>query len=129
MVGLHVRQEGAGLATAWTSTSRTHVQRSHLSQGAERRMAVMVTGGVGMIGSNIVRRLALHTHDDVVVFDRVPAPETHSPLSGLDVSYVVGSITDLSLLLHTIKKFRVNSIVHLAAIIANEATDRPVEAM
>jgi nucleoside-diphosphate-sugar epimerase len=89
----------------------------------------MVTGGVGMIGSNIVRRLALQTQDEVVVFDRAPAPEAHSPLSGLNVNYVVGSITDLSLLLHTMKKYRVNSIVHLAAIIANEATERPVEAM
>jgi nucleoside-diphosphate-sugar epimerase len=93
-------------------------------------MAVLITGGVGMIGSNIVRRLALQAGEDVVVFDRVPAPVAHSPLADLNgVDYVVGSITDLSLLLHTIKKYRVNSIVHLAAMIAGEASDRPVEAM
>lgn len=94
-------------------------------------MAVLVTGGIGMIGSNVVRRLALQAGDEVVVLDRAHKPSAVTPLSGLGdrVHYVNGSVTDLALILRVIKEYRVDAIVHLAALIAGECTERPVEAM
>lgn len=94
-------------------------------------MTVMVIGGVGLIGSNVVRRLVQEHDDKVVVFDRVREPGGRSPLSDLGdkVEYIVGSVTDPTLVLRTIKTHDVESVVHLAALIGGEATARPIEAL
>jgi nucleoside-diphosphate-sugar epimerase len=93
-------------------------------------MAVLVTGGTGLIGANVVRRLVAEG-DDVVVLDRVPPNDARSPLTELGdkVTYVIGTVSDLAMVLNTIKKYRVTDVIHMAALVAATASARPIEAL
>lgn len=75
-------------------------------------MKILVTGGAGFIGSNLVRRLLADEVARVAVIDDY---STGSPenLTGLDVEMFEGSILDLSLLERAAAD--AHAIVHLAA--------------
>lgn len=94
-------------------------------------MSILVTGGNGLIGANIVRILAEVHDDEVVIVDASPDLAEHSVLTEVadKVKYVQGSVTDLALLLRTIKDHGVTEAVHGAAIIAGAAARRPSEAL
>ncbi len=94
-------------------------------------MSVLVTGGNGLIGANIVRILTEIHGDDVVIVDASPDLAEHSVLTDVAdrVKYVQGSVTDLAFLLRVIKEHKVTDVVHGAAIIAGAAARRPTEAL
>jgi len=73
---------------------------------------VLVTGGAGFIGSNLVRRLLDHG-DEVVVLDEF-STGFRANLDGLDLHLVEGSILDDGALGLAVKG--ADSIVHLAAL-------------
>ena len=76
-------------------------------------MKVLVTGGAGFIGANLVRTLVdLSGIDDVVVLDDLSFG-FRSNLDGLDVTFIEGSILDEDLLATAMEG--VSSVVHLAA--------------
>ncbi len=76
-------------------------------------MKVLVTGGAGFIGANLVRALCDHTGiDETVVIDDLSFG-FRSNLDNLKVTFVEGSILDEELL-HT-SMVGVSSVVHLAA--------------
>ena len=76
-------------------------------------MKVLVTGGAGFIGANLVRTLVDRTGiDDLVVIDDLSFG-FKSNLDGLDVTFIEGSILDEELLATAVEG--VSSIVHLAA--------------
>lgn len=94
-------------------------------------MSVLVTGGNGLIGSNVARILAEDHGEEVVILDAAPDVAGRSILSdvGQRIRYVQGSVTDLSMILRIVKDHDVTSIVHSAAIIAGAAARRPAEAL
>lgn len=94
-------------------------------------MTVLVTGGTGLIGSNVARLLATAHDTDVVVLDRLASPPEGSVLADVAdrVPFVAGTVTDLSFLIRTIKEFEVDRVVHSAALIAGTASARPIEAL
>lgn len=77
-------------------------------------MAVLVTGGAGYIGSHMVCRL-LEENENVVVIDRLSTgfrwavPE--------EVELVVGDISDQNLVEETIRRRKVDAIIHFAGSI------------
>lgn len=75
-------------------------------------MRVLVTGGAGFIGSNLVRRL-IAEGDDVVVIDDLSTGYAHN-LDGLPITFVQASILDQDALAQTASG--VDAIVHLAAL-------------
>lgn len=75
-------------------------------------MRVLVTGGAGFIGSNLVRRL-LNDGDEVVVIDDLSTGFA-SNLTGLDVDFRQASILDAAAL-HAAAR-GVDAVVHLAAL-------------
>lgn len=75
-------------------------------------MRVLVTGGAGFIGANLVSRLLHEGHDVVVIDDLSTGSEGN--LIGLDVELVRASILDSGALAQASR--RVDAIVHLAAI-------------
>jgi UDP-glucose 4-epimerase len=76
-------------------------------------MKVLVTGGAGFIGANLVRTLADRPElDDVIVVDDLSFG-FRSNLDGLDVNFIEGSILDKDLL--AMAMGGVSSVVHLAA--------------
>lgn len=95
-------------------------------------MTVLVTGGTGFIGSNVARILATRHGERVVILDVRGRPaDPGSPLAELGdrVSYVIGSITDMALLMHVIKEHDVDTVVNGAALLGQAAATRPVEAL
>ncbi len=89
-------------------------------------MTVLVTGAAGYIGSNIVRTL-LEQGEEVVGFDVAPPPPftVVDPLAG-KFPFELGSVVDLNRLLNVIKQYKVDAILHLAAIMGG-AKERPLE--
>ena len=89
-------------------------------------MRVLVTGGAGFIGSNLVRRL--QSQHEVTVLDDL-STGLQSNLEGLPVQVFEGSVTDRELVIHAAAGTQ--AIVHLAArgsvprsIVDPEATHR-----
>lgn len=75
-------------------------------------MRVLVTGGAGFIGSNLVRRL-LADGDDVVVIDDLSTGYAHN-LAELPIEFVQGSILDQDALAQAVAG--AEAVVHLAAL-------------
>lgn len=95
-------------------------------------MTVLVTGGTGFIGSNVARILVTEHDEKVVVLDIRGRPsDPGSPVAALgdQIKYVIGSITDLALLMHVIKDQHVDAVVNGAALLGQAAAMRPVEAL
>lgn len=76
------------------------------------RVRVLVTGGAGFVGANLVRRLLAEGHEAVVIDDLSTGFEKN--LHGVDVEFHRGSILDDRALVKATR--RVESVVHLAAI-------------
>jgi UDP-glucose 4-epimerase len=75
-------------------------------------MRILVTGGAGFIGSNLVRRLVLDG-DSVVVLDNLSTGFEEN-LAGLDVEFIRASILDDSALTRATEG--ADAIVHLGAL-------------
>jgi len=79
-------------------------------------MSYLITGGMGFIGSNLVKKLASEGRK-VVAFDKAPSLVGVNRCGVLDcVKLAQGDVTNLTDLLDAIKRFDVEYIVHLAAI-------------
>ena len=74
-------------------------------------MRILVTGGAGFIGANLVRTCLAHDHE-IVVLDDLSTGNLDN-LEGTDVTFIHGSVTDAT----TVRRAAsdVDSIVHLAA--------------
>ena len=75
-------------------------------------MKVLVTGGAGFIGANLVRALSERPGNDIVVLDDLSFG-FRSNLDGFDRTFIEGSILDENLLATAMEG--VSSVVHLAA--------------
>jgi UDP-glucose 4-epimerase len=86
-------------------------------------MNVLVTGGAGFIGSNLVRLLVQEGHE-VVVFDSLVSGFRNN-LAGLPVKFFIGDIRDSSLLEKSMNGTEV--VFHLAASVGNtRSIDHPL---
>ena len=88
-------------------------------------MSIMVTGGNGLIGSRIIRKL-LERGEAVVSFD-LAAPRGHLPLHRhlAEVPFYRGDITQLPHLLEACRQHRVSRIIHMAALLPPDTEERP----
>lgn len=77
----------------------------------EKSLRVLVTGGGGFIGSNLVKSLLSHNHKVIVLDDF--STGLKSNLSGLEVEVFEGSVANKKILNDAARN--VDSIVHLAA--------------
>lgn len=88
-------------------------------------MAYLVTGGFGLIGTRIVRDL-VRQGEQVVIYDVLSdGPALHQLLSEEErakIKFARGDMTDLPLIMRTVKDNNVDRIIHMASIL-NEAAD------
>src|SRR5579862_833137 len=90
--------------------------------GEHRPRAVLVTGGAGFIGSNLVRHL-LASDDQcrVINFDALTYAGNLGNLSGVAerfpqrYRFIKGDITDAALVERTMREQGIDTVIHLAA--------------
>jgi nucleoside-diphosphate-sugar epimerase len=93
-------------------------------------MAYLVTGGAGFIGSRVVRDL-VREGEKVVVYDVFPRRNTlELVLDGGEidnnVKMVQGDVTDYAHLLKTLQENKIETIIHLAAVMILEFQADPL---
>ncbi|MFQ6028717.1 MAG: NAD-dependent epimerase/dehydratase family protein [Dehalococcoidia bacterium] len=86
-------------------------------------MSIMVTGGTGLIGSRIIRKL-VERGEEVVSFDLAPPRPSVLALSDSVKAYR-GDITQIPHLLEAINLHQVHQIIHMAALLPPDTEDRP----
>lgn len=91
-------------------------------------MAYLVTGGGGLIGSRIVRDLALEG-EQVVSYARSPQQDLLEQLVGeeerIRIATVQGDITDLAQLMRSVQQNNVDKIIHLASLVTFTSAANP----
>jgi UDP-glucose 4-epimerase len=80
---------------------------------------VLITGGSGLIGWRATELLVEQGHE-VVVFDLRPNMANLSHVAD-KITVVTGDVTDLARVLHVMKRYRIDHVLHLAAFIAHES--------
>lgn len=82
-------------------------------------MNILVTGGAGFIGSNLVRHLLENTQHYVVNFDKLTYAGNLESLSGISGSprynFVHGDLCDPESIRSTFDQFEIDAVMHLAA--------------
>ncbi len=82
-------------------------------------MVIIVTGGAGFIGSELVRQLLADASNKVVVYDKLTYAGTKESLryapNQQNLEFVEGDICDLELARSLFRKFQPDRIMHLAA--------------
>ncbi|MFC1981639.1 NAD-dependent epimerase/dehydratase family protein [Chloroflexota bacterium] len=94
-------------------------------------MSILVTGGTGLIGSNVVRTL-IDKGREVIILDRQPFPsEQNNVLRDVPDKYklVIGNVADLAYTLDIVKKYHVEGIIHLASMMPQAANEHPIEGL
>jgi len=76
-------------------------------------MRVLVCGGAGYIGSNMTAMLNTQGHEPVV-FDNL---STGHRSAVRDAEFVEGDLADYDLLIKTLKKYKIEAVMHFAAFI------------
>jgi dTDP-glucose 4,6-dehydratase len=94
---------------------RCSIRREPLSSSA----AVLVTGGAGFIGSNLVHAFLAHTDDRVVVVDALTYAGSllslEAPLQDARVTFVHADIADRETMSRTFAEHRPRAVLNLAA--------------
>jgi len=89
---------------------------------------LIITGGAGFIGSNLVRHVLQHTSDRVVVVDKLTYAgnllSLEQALKDPRVSFVQADIADASSMQHVCFEYRPRAILNLAA---ETHVDRSIE--
>lgn len=87
-----------------------------LRKGSNVGDAVLITGGAGFIGSNLVHRwVRRQPQDRVIVLDSFTYAADPAQLEGLGVEVIRGDVQNLELVRHLIDQFAITRIFHLAA--------------
>jgi UDP-glucose 4-epimerase len=86
---------------------------------------VVVTGGAGFVGSNVVRHLLKHDYKVIVLDDFYTGDDKNLPLNDPRLEVVRGSVTDYDLVRDVVKG--INVVLHLAARNIIVSTKNPRE--
>jgi UDP-glucose 4-epimerase len=88
-------------------------------------LAVLITGGTGQIGSFLCQSL-LRSGDEIIIYDVKPNMDNIKGF-GQRVRVVEGDILDRNQIVETIRKYGVETVYHLAAVVVIESREDPVK--
>ena len=92
-------------------------------------MRYFVTGGSGLIGGYVARQLTRQGHE-VTVFDLAPDRDFLAELLGREqlaaVRILRGDVTDLPLVLRSMRESRAERVIHLAALLGKKSEENPL---
>ncbi len=91
-------------------------------------MAILVTGGAGFVGIEVVRQLLDGGEQDVAVFSRSPSPRRLGDLAGR-VTAIAGDVGNFSHVLDAVKTVRPRVIYHLGAMLSVASDADPAAAI
>jgi UDP-glucose 4-epimerase len=95
-------------------------------------MRILVTGGTGYIGSHTVVALQEHGHD-VVILDNLSNSDESvvkriEAIAGTRPQFVQGDVNDLKLVTDTLRKHKIEAVIHFAALKAvGESVEQPLD--
>ena len=94
-------------------------------------MKLLVTGGLGFIGSHTVVELIQHGYDVVIIDNGSNADlkvlDHIKTITGIDVPFYLGDIADTTLLNQILKDHKVDGLIHFAALKSvNESVREPL---
>jgi UDP-glucose 4-epimerase len=90
-------------------------------------MRVLVTGGTGFIGGNVLRELLRQGHE-AVAFDIITGTDAIADIAQ-KVTIVRGDVQEITVLIDTIKSLGVTHIVHTASLLTSASQSRPWAAL
>ncbi len=90
-------------------------------------MRTMITGGMGFVGLALIREL-LDAGHEAVIFDMMPSlPGEAAELAGT-VKIIAGNMLELPTLMEVLKKEKIETVIHLAALRNNDSQNNPYSA-
>lgn len=91
-------------------------------------MSVLVTGGAGFIGAEVVRLLVEKGEERPVIFSRNPSLKSLDDVAG-DVEMMRGDVGNFSHVLDAIKQVRPDTIYHLGAMLSTPSDNDPASSL
>jgi nucleoside-diphosphate-sugar epimerase len=86
-------------------------------------MAILITGGTGYLGTELVRNL-LQRDEDIVIFDIAPRLEVLEGLKG-NIKVVYGDLKVWPEVINAVKENEVNGIFHLGGLLGRDSEENP----
>ena len=95
-------------------------------------MTYLVTGGTGLIGAHVTR-LLVQVGEKVVIYDINPIRNRIKDLlekqGDNTIEIIRGDVADLAHLIHTAQEYKVNRIIHMAALLTADCAANPLLAV
>ena len=88
-------------------------------------MAIMITGATGFLGRHLVRHMVEAGETDLVLMDAVPNRAAIADVAH-KVRLVPGDIRETTAIVDTIRKYRIEGIIHLAAFLGTGGIRNPI---
>lgn len=88
-------------------------------------MAILITGGTGFLGRHLTRHLLQTGEKDLVVLDAVPNMAAIADVAA-QVKIVQGDVMEVTALIDTIKKYKIEGIIHLAYFLGTGGIRNPL---
>lgn len=88
-------------------------------------MAILITGGTGFLGRHLTRHLLQSGEKDLVLLDSVPNLAAVADVAA-QVKVVPGDVQEVTALIDTIKKYKIEGIIHLAYLLGTGGIRNPL---
>lgn len=88
-------------------------------------MATLITGGTGFLGRHLVRHMLEAGEKDVIVLDAVPNLKAIADIAP-QIKVAPGDVLEVTALIDTINKYKVEGIIHLAYLLGTGGIRNPL---
>jgi UDP-glucose 4-epimerase len=88
-------------------------------------MSILITGGTGFLGRHLVRHMLEAGEKDLIVLDAVPNMKAIADIAP-QIKVAPGDVLEVTALIDTINKYKVEGIVHLAYLLGTGGIRNPL---